>query len=233
MFHSTVLFQLAKHLSNLASLLADCNIDADQVPTLLVNNCVEGDSTLPSGTITNNELALAAANGNHGINGLDTRLNRRINALAEGDTRRNPFYWSGFGSTNRTLPINRITKSINHAADEFIAHGYLNDAASGPHLIALFDVLIVAQHHRAYGLFLKVESKAHRPIGELKQLGIASITEAMGSSHAVAGLNNDTYVSCDRRSLKLLDLLSEDGCDLFGANGHAASLLFGAALGAA
>ena len=55
----------------------------------------------------------------------------------------------------------------------------------------------------------------------------------MGAGDAVAGLDDDTDVGRDGRSLELLDLLAEDGCNLFGANGHSGSLLCGAALGAA
>ena len=229
MLHGAVLFELAKHLGDLAGLLADGDIDADEVAALLVDDGVEGDGALARGAVADDELALAAPNGNHRVDGLDAGLDGGIDALAEGDARGDALDRAGLRGADGTLAVDGITEGIDDTADELVAHGHLDDAAGGAHLVAFLDALVVAEDDGADGLFLEVEGEAHGAVGELEQLGVAGVAEPVGAGHAVAGFDDDTDVGRDGRSLELLDLLAEDGCDLFGANGHAASLLCGAA----
>ena len=223
--HGAVLFELAEHLGDLAGLLADGDVDADQVAAILVDDGVEGDRALAGRAVADDELALAATDGNHRVDRLDAGLHGRIDTLAEGDAGSDALDRARLRCADGALAIDGVAEGADDAADELVAHGHLDDAAGGAHLVAFLDVLVVAEDDGADGLLLEVEGEAHRAVGELEQLGVLCVAEAVGAGHAVAGFDDDADVGRDRWSLELLDLLAEDGCDLFGANGHAASFL--------
>jgi len=91
--HSIVLLKSLNELGDGRSLLTDGDVDAVKllllvgavVPSLLVEHGIQSDSGLSGLTITNNKLTLASANGNHGVDGLETSLD----GLADGLTGQN------------------------------------------------------------------------------------------------------------------------------------------------
>ena len=145
MLHGAVLFELAEHLGDLAGLLADGDVDADEVAALLVDDGVECDRALAGGAVADDELALAAADGDHRVDGLDAGLDGRIDALAEGDAGGDALDRSGLGRADRALAVDGVPEGIDDAADELVADGHLDDAAGGAHLVAFLDVLVVAE----------------------------------------------------------------------------------------
>ena len=80
--HRIGFLQRADHLGHLALLLPDGDVDADEVAALLVDDRVDGDGGLARGAVANDQLALTAADGNHGVYGLDARLDRGVHRLA-------------------------------------------------------------------------------------------------------------------------------------------------------
>lgn len=80
--HGVVLLQGLDELSNGRPLLADSDVDAVEllglvvgvVPSLLVQDSIQGDSSLSGLTITDNQLTLATTDGHHGVDGLETSL---------------------------------------------------------------------------------------------------------------------------------------------------------------
>ena len=63
------LFQGLHHLGHGAGLLADGHIDADHVLSLLVEDGVQGDGRLAGLPVADNQLPLAPADGEHGVDG--------------------------------------------------------------------------------------------------------------------------------------------------------------------
>ena len=77
--HGTVVFECLDEVGHGGAFLSDGDIDTiDGVAFLivlsLVDDGVDGDSGLAGLAVANDELALAAANGNHRVDGLDARL---------------------------------------------------------------------------------------------------------------------------------------------------------------
>ena len=79
--HGTVLLQIACHAGNGRSLLADGHIDAQHASVFLVQDGVRGDGGLAGLTVADDQLTLAAADGEHGIDGEDAGVERGIHAL--------------------------------------------------------------------------------------------------------------------------------------------------------
>jgi len=65
LIHRAVRFQRLLELGDGARLLSDGDIDADDVLALLVDDGVEGDSGLAGLAVADDQLALAAADGEH------------------------------------------------------------------------------------------------------------------------------------------------------------------------
>ncbi len=68
-FHRTVLAQGVCNQCHVGLLLADGNVEAVDVRVLLSQDGVDADSGLTGLTVTDDELALATADGGHGVNG--------------------------------------------------------------------------------------------------------------------------------------------------------------------
>src|SRR5690606_13939743 len=84
--HGAGFFEGADNLGDLTGLLADGDVDADEVAALLVDDGVERDGALTGGAVADDELALAASDRDHGVDGLDARLDGGVDALAERHT---------------------------------------------------------------------------------------------------------------------------------------------------
>ena len=80
-FHGAVIFERLDHLRHGRTLLADRDVDADDVAALLVDDRVERDGGLAGLAVADDQLALAAADRNHAVDGLDAGLQRLLDAL--------------------------------------------------------------------------------------------------------------------------------------------------------
>ena len=83
-----MIFERLHHLGHSRPLLADRDIDADHVAALLVDDGVERDGGLAGLAVADDQLALAAADRNHAVDGLDAGLQRLLDALPVDDARR-------------------------------------------------------------------------------------------------------------------------------------------------
>jgi hypothetical protein len=86
---TTVVYSIAPNCSSLSTtwrdgrlLLADGDVDAEDALALLVDDRVERDGGLARLTVADDELALAAADRDHRVDGLDARLQRLLDRLA-------------------------------------------------------------------------------------------------------------------------------------------------------
>ena len=117
-FHGAVLFELTHHVGNRRSLLADSHVNADKVLALLVDDRIDSDSRLTGLAVTNDQFTLAAADRDHGVNGLQTRLNRLAHGLTIDHAGSNLFNHVEFFGGNRALAVNRLAERVHHTADQ-------------------------------------------------------------------------------------------------------------------
>src|SRR5208282_6301346 len=85
-FHGAGVFQNLYHLGNGTALLADRVIDANQVVALVVNDGVEDYGSLAGLAIADDQLALASAYGDHGVDRLQSGGHRLAHGLAGNDS---------------------------------------------------------------------------------------------------------------------------------------------------
>ena len=141
--HGVVLLKGLDELSNGRTLLADSDVDAVKllvligtvVPTLLVENGVEGDSSLSGLTITNDQLTLATANGDHGVDRLETGLDRLVDRLAGKNAGGLDLGTALQLGVERTLSINGVSEGVDDTSEKLRTDGDI-------HLLALLVACI-------------------------------------------------------------------------------------------
>jgi hypothetical protein len=120
-FHGVVLLQSLDKLGNSGTLLTDGDVDAVEllglvvavVPTLLVEHGIEGDGSLASLTITDNQLTLTTADGNHGIDSLETGLDGLVDGAAGQNARSLELGTTLLLGVEGALAIDRVTEGID------------------------------------------------------------------------------------------------------------------------
>ena len=92
-------------------------------PPLLVEDRVDGDGRLAGLAIADDQLALAAADRGHRVDGLDAGLQRLLDGLTIGDAWGDRLDGPPFGGHDRPFAVERIAQRVDHAADEGLPHG--------------------------------------------------------------------------------------------------------------
>src|ERR1043166_2313250 len=98
-------------------LLADGDVDTSDVAALLVDDRVETNGGLARLAVADDQFALAAADGNHGVDGLRAGLERLFDRLAFDHARRAGFDGTELLRVDRTLAVDGLADGIDDAAD--------------------------------------------------------------------------------------------------------------------
>ena len=133
--HGILLLKGLDELSDGGTLLTDGNVDTVEllllgavgvVPTLLVEHGVESDSGLTGLTVTNDQLTLTTADGNHGVDTLHTSLYGLVDGLTGQNTGGLKLSTALVLGVKGTLAINGVTESIDNTAEQLRADGDIN-----------------------------------------------------------------------------------------------------------
>ena len=82
------ILELLHHGGHGRALLADGDVDADDPGALLIDDGVDRDGGLAGASVADDQLALASADRDHGVDRLDAGLQRLLHRLPDDDTRR-------------------------------------------------------------------------------------------------------------------------------------------------
>jgi hypothetical protein len=129
--HGVVLLKSLDKLGNGGSLLTDGDVDAVKllglvlavVPPLLVEHGVESDGSLTSLTVTNDQLTLTTADGNHGVDRLKTSLYGLVDGVTGENTGGLLLGTALLGGLDGTLAVNGVSEGVNDATKELNADG--------------------------------------------------------------------------------------------------------------
>jgi hypothetical protein len=111
---------------------------------LLVDDGVDSDGRLAGLPVTDDQLALAAADGGHRVDGLDTGLQRLVDRLALHDGGGLQLQRAALGRGDRALAVDRVAQGVHDAAQEVVADRRREDLAGAAHRLALLDLAEVA-----------------------------------------------------------------------------------------
>src|SRR5690606_7738076 len=123
------LFQLADHVGDGRLLLADSHVDAADAAVLLVDDGVDGQGGLTDLTVTDDQLTLATADRDHGVDRLVTGLHRLVDRLTPDHARSHFLDSVGGGGVDRTLAIDGVAQGVDDATQQFRTNRDFQDAA--------------------------------------------------------------------------------------------------------
>ena len=187
--HGAGFFELANDVRNRRGLLADGDVNADEVLALLVDDRVDGHGGLTRLTVTNDQFALAASDRHHGVDGLQTRLNRLRNRLTINHARGDLFHHVVFFRLDRALAVDRLTEGVDHAADQSAADGNGKNALGGLDHVAFGNVFVITENNGTDGIALKVESQAVGVVGEFQHFALHHVAETVNTANTVGHRN--------------------------------------------
>ena len=142
-------FQRLFELGDGARLLSDGDIDADDILALLVDDGVEGDSGLAGLAVADDEFALAAADGEHRVDGQNARLKRRVDALAVDDAGSGTLHCAVAVGADVSPAVDGHAERVDHAAEEPLAHGNARRASGAADRAARADARVVVKEDAA------------------------------------------------------------------------------------
>ena len=110
-------------------LLPDRDVEALHARAFLIDDRVDGDGGLAGLAVADDQLALAAADGDHAVDRLDAGLQRLLDRLPLGDAGSDDVHLAGFGRCDRAAAVERLAQRIHHAAHDRFADRHLQQPA--------------------------------------------------------------------------------------------------------
>ena len=208
-----MLFELTHHVGNRRGLLADSHVNADKVLALLVDDRIDSDSRLTGLAVTNDQFTLAAADRDHGVNGLQTRLNRLAHGLTIDHAGSNLFNHVEFFGGNRALAVNRLAERVHHTADQSRTDGNGKDATGGLNRIAFGNVFVVAENNGTDGITFKVEREAIGIAGEFQHFALHHVVKTVHAANTVGHRNHGALGTEISRNPEAFDSLLQQFAD--------------------
>ena len=182
------------NLGHGGSLLSHSDVDAVQhlllvsglVESLLVDDGVNGDGSLASLTISNDQLTLTTTNGHQAVHGLDAGLHGLLDGLPGDDAgglQSDPVpVLAGDG----TLAINGVAESVNNTAKDLGTHGDIHNSSGPLDNISLLDELVITEDDNTNVVGLQVESHSLQAGAELHHLLGLDVLEAVDTGNTVS-----------------------------------------------
>ena len=224
--HGAVALQRRLQRGDRRRLLADGDVDAVDrllarlVRPLLVQDGVDQDRRLARLAVADDELALAAADGHHRVDGLDPGLERLRHGLAVDHARR--LALDGHLeqlARDRPLAVERVAERVDDAAQHPLAHLDRRDPVGPARLVALLDGVDLAEEHGADVVLLQVEDHpGHARLGKVDELAGLDLGEPVEPGDAVADLEHGADLVGVGLGGEVAQLLAEHGGHFVGAD---------------
>ena len=184
------------------ALLADSDVDAADLADgvaglpvgLLVDDRVDGDRGLAGLPVADDQLPLAPADRGHRVDGLDASLQRLLHRLPLHHGRRLGLEQPELGVLDRALAVQRLAQRPDHAAEEAVADRHGQHLAGALDLLALLDLVELAEDDHADLAHVQVERQAPDAVLELEQLVGHGGGQALDPRDAVAALDDGAYL---------------------------------------
>ena len=185
-----MVFQSLDDAGNRRRLLTNRHVDTDTILPLLIDNRIDSDCRFTNSAVADNQFALTTTNRNKSVDSFQARLQRFMNRFSVSNARSFELNWTRLVSLNRSLAVNRASKSVNDTPNHVFANGNLHNSAGAFYCRALFDFVIATENNRADVILLKVKNQSKNIVAEVEQLARHSLIKPVNVRYAVANLND-------------------------------------------
>ena len=195
-------------------LLTDRDIDTDHALVLLVENRIECDGGLAGLAVTDDQLSLAAPDGEHRIDGQNTGLHGHRDGLALHDRGGRALHGIVVVRLDLAAPVDRLSERIDHTSEEILAH-----RDTGPHFhtsgaASDADLTVGAEEDDTDGILLDILDHAFDPALKEDDLPVLCVAEPLDMRDAVADIGDMSDAPLLRGQLKLADGRVDNGDDV-------------------
>ena len=183
--HCTVFIKCIYHIGNSRLFLTDRNVNTNNVFALLIDDRIRSNDGFTGLTVTDDKFSLTSTDRNHGVDRLDTSLERNRYGLSFNNTVCLSFDRAIFSCFDRTLCVNRLTQRIDNSADQFFTDGNGNDTTGTFHDTSLADTNIITKKNRADKGLLQVQRHTVSAVCKLKKLVRFALIDTMHLGNTV------------------------------------------------
>ena len=211
------------HLGHRGALLPDGDVDTDDAAVLLVDDRVDRDGRLADLTVADDQFALAAAHGGHGVDGLEPCVHRLVDRGSCDDARCDSLDAGEFRGRDGTLAVQGVPHGIDDAAQYRVTHGNFGDTTGTPHFAAFLDVDVFAHDGNTHVIFFEVEGQTENRTmfsRELEQFHGHALFDAVDARDTVTDRKHPTRFAELDLLFVILDLLSNNLADFFCSDFH-------------
>ena len=146
--HRAFFLELAHHVGNRRSFLADGDIDAFDARADLVDDRIDCDGGLAGLPVADDQLTLAPTDRHHRVDGFQPGLHRLVDGFSRNDARRDLFDRRGLRGLDRALAVDRVTERIDHTTEQRFADRHLENSSRSLDRVAFRDVLVIRREQR-------------------------------------------------------------------------------------
>ena len=223
-----VVVELLRDLDHGGHALPHRDVDALQVLVLVVDDRVDADRRLAGLAVADDQLALAAADVRHRVDRLDAGLHRLLHRLAVNHAGGLELRRARLVGVDVALAVERAAERVDDAAEQRVADGNLEQAPGALDLIALLDLVPLAEQHGADVVGLEVEREAGHVVRQLEELTRHDVVEAVDARDAVRHGQDGAHLGeVGAAVLEALDAALEDAGDLVWLDLHVSVSLGG------
>ncbi len=189
-FHRVVFFECLNDAGHSGTFLADGDIDAKDVEALLVDDRIDSNGGLAGLPVADDQLTLSSADGDHGVDGFDARLQRLAHRLPCIHPGRDNLDAGRKRRLDRPFAIDRLPDCIYHTTDQGFADRNLRNTSRALDRIAFLHPNVIAHEYGADIIFFKVQRDSIEAAGELKHFTGHGSVKAIDLGNPVSDLND-------------------------------------------
>ena len=205
-----VLFQLAYDVGDSGLLLADGHVDALNAAVFLVDDGVDREGGLADLAVADDQLALATAYRDHGVDRLVAGLYRLVYRLTPDHARSDLLDRVGGLGVDRAFAVDRIAQCIDYATQQFRTNRNLQDAPGALGVHAFGEALVFTQDHGTHGILLQVQRHTVDAARELDHLAVHDVGQTVDAHDTVGHADDGAFVSCLGGDVEFLDAPLDD-----------------------
>ena len=194
-----------------ACLLADGHVDADHVFALLVQDGVQGHGGLAGLAVADDQLALAAADGEQSVDGQQAGLHGLVDRLAVDDAGGRPLHRVIGVGLDGAGPVDGAAQGVHHPAEEAFAHRYAGYLAGAAHRVAGFDAAAVAKQDAAQLIGPQLLHHTLDAVGKDQHLAVDGVLQAGDGGDLVAHRQHGAHLLGLGAGGPVLDGLAHQG----------------------
>src|SRR5690606_35387331 len=136
-------------------------------------------------TVTDDQFALAAADRDERVDGLQAGLHRFVHRTARDDAGRLNSSEMAYGRAEIALAVDGVAQTGHDATDQGLAHRNVSDRAGALDRIAFLNGRVVAEDHDPDVVGFEVQRHALNAAGEFDHLAGLDVVEAMDTGDPV------------------------------------------------